>query len=39
MRQRRLPAVVWNPDAMVASWKRIEALEQQHDAELLCKLK
>jgi glyoxylase-like metal-dependent hydrolase (beta-lactamase superfamily II) len=35
MRERALPAVVWNPDAMVASWERIEALEREHDALLL----
>jgi glyoxylase-like metal-dependent hydrolase (beta-lactamase superfamily II) len=35
MRERLLPSVVWNPDAMVASWERIEALERRHGAELL----
>ncbi len=35
MRERALPAVVWSPDAMVASWERIEALEREHDALLL----
>lgn len=34
MRERALPAVVWSPDAMVASWERIEALEREHDALL-----
>jgi N-acyl homoserine lactone hydrolase len=34
MRERALPAVVWCPDAMVASWERIEALEREHDALL-----
>jgi N-acyl homoserine lactone hydrolase len=36
MRERALPAVVWSPDAMVASWERIEALEREHDAALYC---
>lgn len=35
MRERALPAVVWSPDAMVASWERIEALEREHDALLI----
>jgi N-acyl homoserine lactone hydrolase len=35
MRERALPAVLWSPDAMVASWERIEALEREHDALLL----
>jgi glyoxylase-like metal-dependent hydrolase (beta-lactamase superfamily II) len=35
MRDRALPAVVWSPDAMVASWERIETLEREHDALLL----
>ncbi len=35
MRERALPAVLWSPDAMVASWERIEALEHEHDAMLL----
>lgn len=34
MRERRLPAVVWNPDAMVRSWERLESLEREIDAEL-----
>ena len=34
MRERALPAVLWSPDAMVASWERIEALEREHDAVL-----
>jgi N-acyl homoserine lactone hydrolase len=37
MRARALPAgaLAWSPDAMVASWERIEALERQHDALLV----
>jgi N-acyl homoserine lactone hydrolase len=35
MRARALPAVVWSPDAMVASWERIEALERERGAELV----
>jgi glyoxylase-like metal-dependent hydrolase (beta-lactamase superfamily II) len=34
MRERSLPGIVWSPDAMVASWMRIEALEREHDATL-----
>jgi glyoxylase-like metal-dependent hydrolase (beta-lactamase superfamily II) len=34
MRERALPAVLWSPDAMVASWDRIESLEREHDATL-----
>ena len=33
--ERRLPAIVWSPDAMVDSWERIEALRDRHDAELI----
>ncbi len=32
MRQRLLPAVLWSPDAMVASWERLEELEKEQDA-------
>lgn len=35
MRERAIPAVVWSPDAMVASWERLEALERKHDALLI----
>jgi N-acyl homoserine lactone hydrolase len=35
MRERLLPSVVWSPDAMVASWQRIEELETRHGAELI----
>jgi N-acyl homoserine lactone hydrolase len=36
MRQRRLPAVVWSPDEMVASWERLEEIERETGAELRC---
>jgi len=35
MRARALPAVVWSPDHMVASWERIEALERELGADLV----
>lgn len=37
LRERALPAgaVVWSPDAMVASWEKIEALEREHHALLI----
>lgn len=35
MRERALPGILWSPDAMVASWERIEALEREHDAMLI----
>jgi glyoxylase-like metal-dependent hydrolase (beta-lactamase superfamily II) len=35
MRARLLPAVVWSPDAMVDSWERIEAIEQEESALLI----
>lgn len=35
MRARHLPGVVWNPDAMVASWKMLEALERDLGARLI----
>jgi N-acyl homoserine lactone hydrolase len=35
MRARRLPGVVWNPDAMVASWEALEALERGRRARLI----
>jgi glyoxylase-like metal-dependent hydrolase (beta-lactamase superfamily II) len=31
----RLPAIVWNPDAMVASWQRIRELQRRFNAELI----
>lgn len=36
MRERRLPAVLWSPDAMVASWERLETLERENEAQLVC---
>lgn len=33
--ERVLPAIVWNPDAMVASWDRIDELARSEDAELI----
>ena len=36
MRQRLLPAVVWSPDAMVASWDAVEEIERKNDALMLC---
>jgi N-acyl homoserine lactone hydrolase len=35
MRARALPAVVSNPDELIASWDRIEELERRHGAELI----
>jgi LDH2 family malate/lactate/ureidoglycolate dehydrogenase/glyoxylase-like metal-dependent hydrolase (beta-lactamase superfamily II) len=35
MRARRLPGVVWNPDAMVASWVALETLERDRGARLI----
>jgi len=35
MRARRLPGVVWNPDAMVASWEALETLERDRGARLI----
>jgi N-acyl homoserine lactone hydrolase len=35
MRARRLPAILWSPDEMVASWERLEQLEREHDALLM----
>jgi glyoxylase-like metal-dependent hydrolase (beta-lactamase superfamily II) len=36
MRNRLLPAVLWSPDEMVRSWERIEAIEKETGATLLC---
>lgn len=33
--ERQLPAVVWNPDAMVASWEHIEAMQRRYGAALI----
>jgi glyoxylase-like metal-dependent hydrolase (beta-lactamase superfamily II) len=35
LHERRLPAIVWSPDAMVDSWERIEAIRDREDAELI----
>ncbi len=35
MRARLLPAVIWSPDVMIATWDRVEALEREHDALLV----
>jgi hypothetical protein len=35
MRQRRLPAIVWSPEAMVRSWGRLEELERTRGAKLI----
>jgi N-acyl homoserine lactone hydrolase len=35
MSARRLPALVWNPDAMVASWEKLEAWQRKYGAELI----
>lgn len=35
MRERCLPALLWSPDAIVASWERIESIEQDTGAELI----
>ena len=33
--ERKLPAILWNPDAMVESWERIEDWRDRHGAKLL----
>ncbi len=35
MRQRRVPGIVWSPDAMVASWWVLEAIERSRGAQLI----
>jgi N-acyl homoserine lactone hydrolase len=35
MRERRLPAIVWSPEAMVRSWARLEELERTRGAKLI----
>ncbi|MCP1848142.1 MULTISPECIES: N-acyl homoserine lactonase family protein [unclassified Bradyrhizobium] len=35
MRQRALPGLLWNPDAMVESWLRIEEIERDEGAALI----
>lgn len=36
MRKRVLPTIIWNPDEIIASWDRLEELEREHEAELIC---
>jgi hypothetical protein len=36
MRQRLLPAILWSPDAMVASWDVLEDIERRLGARLIC---
>jgi N-acyl homoserine lactone hydrolase len=35
LRSRSLPAVLWSPDAMIASWDRIEEIERDEGAKLI----
>jgi N-acyl homoserine lactone hydrolase len=35
MRERRPPGVLWDREAMLATWDRVEALEREHDAFLI----
>ena len=35
MQARCLPGLLWNPDALVASWEKIEEMQRRHDAELI----
>jgi N-acyl homoserine lactone hydrolase len=35
MRERKLPGILWSPDAMVASWERLEELERTRGAKLI----
>jgi N-acyl homoserine lactone hydrolase len=35
LRSRSLPGVLWSPDAMVASWERIEEIERTENAQLM----
>ncbi len=35
MAARKLPALVWNSDAMVSSWERLEAWQRKYKAELI----
>lgn len=35
MRARRLPGLLWNPDALVESWERIEEMQRRYNAELI----
>jgi len=35
MRARRLPGILWSPEAMVASWVAVEALLERLRAQLI----
>lgn len=35
MAQRRLPGLLWNPDALVESWHTIEEMQRRHGAQLI----
>jgi glyoxylase-like metal-dependent hydrolase (beta-lactamase superfamily II) len=35
MEHRCLPGLLWSPDAMIASWERIEDMQRRHNAELI----
>lgn len=35
MRERRIPGIVWNSDAMVESWYRLEEIERKEEATLV----
>lgn len=35
MRARRLPGILWSPDALIATWDRVEELEREHHALLM----
>ncbi len=35
MRSRNLPGILWSPDAMIASWERIEEIERSERAHLM----
>jgi glyoxylase-like metal-dependent hydrolase (beta-lactamase superfamily II) len=35
MRSRSLPGILWSPDAIIASWDRIEEIERSERARLI----
>jgi len=35
MRERKLPGVLWSPDATIATWDRIEEIERSENARLM----
>jgi N-acyl homoserine lactone hydrolase len=35
MRARLLPGILWSPDAMIASWEKVEQFERERDALLM----